>query len=219
MADSPSLISLIEKIAEANALLDDTQTSTDGADISVNDYWTTINVREEFVLAIGEAETVRDDSTSNDVDYDNAVDELTIAVNAFVDARQYGTKAEEPEPLDPKLSILTSVKKLLGIQEEDESFDVELILNINSVFMILNQLGLGPTEGFFIESKEDAWTDFLQERNDLNAVKSYVYLKVRLMFDPPQMGYLVESINKQCQEFEWRLNVQAETKINSEEGD
>jgi hypothetical protein len=107
-------------------------------------------------------------------------------------------------------SILTSVKKLLGIQEDDESFDVELVLNINSVFMILNQLGLGPEEGFFITSKEDSWLDFLQDSNDLNTVKSYVYLKVRLMFDPPQMGYLVESINKQCQEFEWRLNVQAE---------
>lgn len=112
--------------------------------------------------------------------------------------------------VDPKFSILTSVKKLLGIQEEDESFDVELILDINSIFMILNQLGLGPEKGFFIEDKEDAWTDFLKDRNDLNAVKTYIYLKVRLMFDPPQMGYLVDSINKQCQELEWRINVQAE---------
>ena len=124
---------------------------------------------------------------------------------------------EDPkEQIDSKLSILSSIKKLLGIEEDDESFDVEIILNINSVFMILNQLGLGPTNGFFIEDKTSLWTDFIPRRKDFMAVKSYIYLKVRLMFDPPQMGYLVESIKKQCDEFEWRLNVQAETKLNKQ---
>jgi len=125
--------------------------------------------------------------------------------------------SEDEETKDPKNSILTSVKKLLGIEEEYEHFDMELILNINSVFTILNQLGLGPIEGFSIEDKEDTWDSFLEDRNDLNAVKTYVYMKVRLMFDPPQMGYLVDSIKKQCDEFEWRLNVQAETIQSSKE--
>lgn len=117
----------------------------------------------------------------------------------------------EPEiQVDPKASILLSTKKLLGIEPEHKQFDIELTLNINSVFMILNQLGVGPVEGFRIEGEEDVWTSFLESRTDLESVKTYIYLKVRLMFDPPQMGYLVDSIQKQCQELEWRLNVQAE---------
>jgi hypothetical protein len=218
MADSLSLITLKDEIVEAKILFDSTLVSIDGSDICVDDYWTISAVREEFVSAIDEAAAIRDDSSSTDVDYDNAVDDLLVAVVAFNEARQSGTKIEElGSPTNSKDSILTSVKKLLGIQEEDESFDVELILDINSVFMILNQLGLGPVEGFTIEDKEDVWSDFLKNRNYLNAAKSYIYLKVRLMFDPPQMGYLVESINKQCQEFEWRLNAQVETKLHKEE--
>lgn len=117
----------------------------------------------------------------------------------------------DPEiQVDPKASILLSTKKLLGIEPEHKQFDIELTLNINSVFMILNQLGVGPVEGFRIEGEEDVWTSFLESRTDLESVKTYIYLKVRLMFDPPQMGYLVDSIQKQCQELEWRLNVQAE---------
>ena len=112
--------------------------------------------------------------------------------------------------VDPRDSILTSIKRLLGVREEYEHFDVELILNINSVFMILTQLGLGPIEGFEIKDKHDTWNLFLGERKDLNAVKTYIYQKVRLMFDPPQMGYLVNAIKEQCEEFEWRLNVQIE---------
>lgn len=117
----------------------------------------------------------------------------------------------DPEiQVDSKASILLSTKKLLGIEPEHKQFDIELTLNINSVFMILNQLGVGPVEGFRIEGEEDVWTSFLESRTDLESVKTYIYLKVRLMFDPPQMGYLVDSIQKQCQELEWRLNVQAE---------
>lgn len=116
-----------------------------------------------------------------------------------------------------KTSILLSIKKLLGIEPEYEHFDTELIININSVFMILNQLGLGPVEGFVIESKEDTWDSFLLGRKDLESIKTYIYLKVRLMFDPPQMGYLVDSIKKQTEEFEWRLNVQVENTRETEE--
>jgi len=120
----------------------------------------------------------------------------------------------EPEPeKDPKLSILTSTKKLLGIDEDYEHFDIDLIILINSAFFTLNQLGLGPKEGFVIESKEDEWSSFLKDRKDLEAIKSYIYLKTRLTFDPPQMGYLVDAIKKQIEEIEWRLNVQVENSL------
>lgn len=110
-------------------------------------------------------------------------------------------------------SILASTKKLLGIEDTYTHFDGDIILNINSVFMTLNQLGVGPSAGFLITDRDDTWASVLLERNDLEAIKLYIYLKVRLIFDPPQTGYLVEAINKQCAELEWRLNVQVEGAI------
>lgn len=108
-------------------------------------------------------------------------------------------------------SILTSIKKLLGPEEDYTHFDTDIIIHINSAFMNLNQLGVGPKGGFTIEDKEAKWEDFiLDDRKDIEGVKTYVYLKVRLIFDPPQMGYLVEAIKDQIKELEWRLNVQAE---------
>lgn len=103
-------------------------------------------------------------------------------------------------------SILTSIKKLLGIAEEYTNFDTDLIMHINSAFMILNQLGVGPSEGFTIEDEGGIWTDFVSGSN-LELVKTYVYLKVRLMFDPPSSSALIESINRQISEYEWRLQV------------
>lgn len=107
-------------------------------------------------------------------------------------------------------NILDSIKKLLGIDEADLNFDQELIMHINSVFMVLNQLGIGPVGGFKISSNEEVWTDFVGTRLDLESVKSYIYLKVRLLFDPPQNSFLVGSIEKQIEENEWRLQVQVE---------
>ena len=107
-------------------------------------------------------------------------------------------------------SILNSVKKKLGIQEDYTHFDEDIIMDINSVFMILNQLGVGPDEPFTIEDKYDTWDDFIDDHR-IEAVKSYMYMRVRLMFDPPTTGFLVESLNKQIAELEWRMNVQAET--------
>jgi len=115
------------------------------------------------------------------------------------------------------LSILTSIKKLLGIQEEYEHFDTDIVLNINSAFFNLNQLGVGPKGAFRIEDKTAKWDDFLQGRYDLESVKIYVFLKTRLTFDPPQMGYLIDNIKKQCEEIEWRLNVQIENHEEQEE--
>ena len=107
-------------------------------------------------------------------------------------------------------SILTSIKKLLGPTEEDTSFDVDITMHINSAFFRLNQLGVGPSDGFFITDKTKTWEEFLVARKDLEAVKSYVYQKVRLVFDPPQSAFLVEALKESIKEFEWTINVQAE---------
>lgn len=107
-------------------------------------------------------------------------------------------------------SILTSIKKLLGITEEYEHFDQDIIIHINSVFMILNQLGVGPKEGFAITGKDETWEEFKVDQVKIEAIKSYVYLKVRLMFDPPTGGVL-DSMKELTKEFEWRLNVQVDT--------
>lgn len=106
-------------------------------------------------------------------------------------------------------SILTSVKKLLGITEEYEHFDADIIMHINSVFLILNQLGVGPKEGFMIEDETSMWTDFIEDSAQLQAVKSYMGLKVKLLFDPPLSGAVIESSNRMIAEFEWRLRLAA----------
>lgn len=104
-------------------------------------------------------------------------------------------------------SILTSVKKAMGIAPEYTHFDPDIIMHINSVFLTLEQLGVGPKEGFAIEDEQDEWSDFIGDNKLLNAVKSWTYLKVRLLFDPPQSSAAVESINRMIAEFEWRINV------------
>lgn len=107
-------------------------------------------------------------------------------------------------------SILTSIKKMLGIREDYEHFDQDIIIHINSVFLVLNQLGVGPKEPYSITGPDETWADFFLDGSTINLVKSYVYLKVRLIFDPPTTGVLHEAMERQIQEFEWRLNVQAE---------
>lgn len=107
-------------------------------------------------------------------------------------------------------SILTSIKKLLGISEEYEHFDADLIMHINSVFLVLNQLGVGPKDGFTIEDKGSEWTEFIEDPKQLQAVKSYMHMKVKLLFDPPLSSAVIESTNKLIAELEWRLNVAAE---------
>ncbi len=104
-------------------------------------------------------------------------------------------------------SILTSIKKLLGIAEEYEHFDADIIMHINSVFSILTQLGVGPSNGFSIEDKEAKWHDFIGEDNNIEMVKSYIHLKVKLLFDPPLSSAVMEAMNQMIMELEWRLNV------------
>lgn len=109
-------------------------------------------------------------------------------------------------------SILTSVKKMLGIVEEYEHFDTDIIMHINSVFSILTQLGVGSAEGFMIKDKSAVWNDFISEEATLQIVKSYMYLKVKLLFDPPLGAAVIECINRQINEFEWRLNAAVDFK-------
>lgn len=109
-------------------------------------------------------------------------------------------------------SILTSIKKLLGITEEYTHFDADLIIHINSVFLALNQLGVGPAAVFAIQDSTAIWADFIpEENNDFGAVKTYMYLKVKLLFDPPLGSATMESIKNLISELEFRLNLQAES--------
>lgn len=104
-------------------------------------------------------------------------------------------------------SILTSIKKLLGIAPEYTQFDADLIMHINSVFMILNQLGVGPPTPMVISGDSQTWSEFMANEGTSQLVKSYMFLKVKLLFDPPQNGTLVQAMKDQIAEFEWRSNV------------
>jgi len=106
-------------------------------------------------------------------------------------------------------SILISIKKMLGIGEDDTNFDNELIIHINGAITIIMQLGVGPISGFAITDSSQVWTDFIGERKDLELIKTAIYLLVRLMFDPPQNSFLVNSIQKQIDEYCWRIEVQS----------
>lgn len=108
-------------------------------------------------------------------------------------------------------SILISIKKLLGIAAEYTHFDTDIIIHINTVFMTLNQLGVGPEEGFRIEDDTAVWEDYIEEDDNLDAVKTYIYLKVKLVFDPPLNSSVTETIKQAINEYEWRLNIQAES--------
>jgi hypothetical protein len=102
-------------------------------------------------------------------------------------------------------SILNSIKKMLGIAVADLSFDDEVIMHTNGALMIMTQLGVGPPEGFAISSDEETWSTFLGNRTDLNLVFTDTYLRVRLVFDPPQNSFLVAAIEKQIKEYDWRI--------------
>lgn len=107
-------------------------------------------------------------------------------------------------------SVLTSIKKMLGIVEEYTHFDADLIIHINSVLSILNQIGVGPSEGFSIKDKNDIWEDFITEDSRLELVKSYTYMKVKILFDPPLISAVIESMNRMISELEWRIQVAAD---------
>lgn len=104
-------------------------------------------------------------------------------------------------------SILTSTKKILGISKDYEAFDLDVITHINTVFDTLQQIGVGPEEGFSIEDDSAVWSSYLLGDVKLNSVKTYMYMRVRLMFDPPSSSFALSSMQEQINQFEWRLQV------------
>jgi hypothetical protein len=105
-------------------------------------------------------------------------------------------------------SILTTIKKMLGISEEYEHFDIDIITHINSTFSILAQLGVGPDKGFSIHDKTAKWSDYISDEDATSElVKTYVQLKVRMLFDPPSSNAVMESFNRTINELEFRLNI------------
>jgi hypothetical protein len=107
-------------------------------------------------------------------------------------------------------SILKSIKKVLNLGDDYDVFDVDTLMHINSVFSTLHQLGVGPDQGFMIEDDLQTWDAFLGADPRLNNIKTYIYLRVRLLFDPPQTGYHTKALEDQIKELEWRINVHRE---------
>lgn len=106
-----------------------------------------------------------------------------------------------------KDSILQSTKKLLGLEASYDAFDLDIITHINTAFSTLYQAGVGPLEGFFIEDSDDTWDRFLGNKMHINDVKTYIYFRVKLIFDPPTTSFAIESVKAQIDELIWRLNV------------
>lgn len=107
-------------------------------------------------------------------------------------------------------SILLTIKKLLGLSEDYDVFDMDIIIHINMVFNILNQMGVGPKDGFIISGPEDSWNDYVRDSRKLEMVKTYIYLKVKQIFDPGTSSALNNAIEAQINELEWRLHVQVD---------
>lgn len=111
-------------------------------------------------------------------------------------------------------SILTSIKKMLGIAEEYKHFDADIIIHINSAFFVLHQIGLGD-ERFKISSEEEQWSNFIEPLKGINleGIKTYIYERVRLVFDPPTNSSLFNAYKEDIKEFEWRLQIEMETDL------
>ena len=108
-------------------------------------------------------------------------------------------------------SILVSIKKMLGLEDSYTPFDMDVIIHINAALMTLCQIGVGPKEGYEISDYDQTWSDFLVNPVKLGAVKTYVYLQVKMLFDPPTNSFLMDAMKKQSEEILFRLNVQAES--------
>lgn len=110
-------------------------------------------------------------------------------------------------------SVLISTKKILGVDQSFTAFDPDIITHINAAFSVINQLGVGPDAGFFITNEEALWSDLGVPDNQLNIIKTYVYLKVRILFDPPNTGFQLTAMENQISEYEWRLSTFRESEI------
>lgn len=118
----------------------------------------------------------------------------------------------------PEKKILPSIKKLLGIPAEYDVFDMDITMHIDSIFVTLHQLGVGPTEPFYLEEGTETWEMFMEDATNLRNVKSYIYLRTRLMFDLPENAFLVTAIEKQIKELEWRMTLQSREEVYGQNG-
>ena len=109
-------------------------------------------------------------------------------------------------------SILDTIKKLIGIDSEDDSFDVDILTAINSTIPALSQMGIGPKKGYIVLSRDNTWTDYIPNQTiNLEGVKTYIYLKTKMIFDPPANSTTIEAFNKVMSELEWRMMLSVET--------
>ena len=108
-------------------------------------------------------------------------------------------------------SILTSIKKLMGLTEEYDAFDQDILILINSVLFELEQIGVKAKEGFILSDNTAVWSDYSDDDRLLNALKPYIYMKTKLTFDPPTSSGALDSMNRIIDRFEWRINLYADT--------
>jgi hypothetical protein len=113
-------------------------------------------------------------------------------------------------------SILKSTKKVLGLADGYTAFDLDVLTHINAAFSVLNDLGVGPVGGYFVEDDAAEWSSLGLPQNQLSMVRTYIYLKTRMLFDPPTTSFLIDATNKQIEQLEWRLNVNRENSLNGE---
>lgn len=113
-------------------------------------------------------------------------------------------------------SILDTIKQMLGLEPSYTPFDTDVIIHINTVLMILYQLGVGPNTPVRIKDATTTWDVFTGDKTDIESVKTYVYLRVWLLFDPPSTSFVIDAITKQYQELEWRLNDESERRTDPE---
>ena len=104
-------------------------------------------------------------------------------------------------------SILKTIKQLIGCPDDFEQFDLDLTIHINSAFATLTQLGVGPKEGYRITGPDNVWSEFEEDAQKSSLIKDYVYIKTRLLFDPPTSSALMDSLKEQLKEMEWRLYI------------
>lgn len=109
-------------------------------------------------------------------------------------------------------SILTSIKKMIGINKDDDSFDTDIIVHINTALADLTKIGVGPSEGFSIQDAAATWTDFIPKDPLFESIKTYVYIQVKLVFDPPQNSTHLKALEDRAKKLEWDLNITAETR-------
>ena len=112
---------------------------------------------------------------------------------------------------DVSESILNSIKKLLNISKDEHAFDTDIIIHINSVISALLQIGIGPSEGFRVSDETDTWQDYIADEQKIDYIKTYIYLKVKMIFDPPLNSSLMQSFNETIRELEWRLHINYES--------